>query len=106
MSESADWTVIDHETVGIASRAARRIADGYGTRLTMEYDDALQEALLLLATKADMVRTCLTDPQLGPGVLHHRLVLDLTDMIKTQARHRACHVSYEAACSASDGERV
>ncbi|MEV0437813.1 hypothetical protein AB0I84_00645 [Streptomyces spectabilis] len=106
MTQSADWSVITRETEGIAGRAARRVADGYGTRLTMEYDDAFQEALLLLATKADMVRGCLADPELGPGVLHHRLVLDLTDQVKTQARHRARHVSYEAVCAASDRERV
>ncbi|MEV7282625.1 hypothetical protein [Streptomyces sp. NPDC093111] len=106
MTESVDWSVITRETAGIAGRAARRVADGYGSRLTMEYDDAFQEALLLLATKADMVRGCLADPELGPGVLHHRLVRDLTDQVKTQARHRARHVSYEAARADSDGERM
>ncbi|MER6773283.1 hypothetical protein ABT389_26525 [Streptomyces bacillaris] len=74
------------------------------TRLTVQRADGLREALLLLAA-ADMARARLADPQLGPGVLHHRLILDLTDMVKAQARHRACHISYEAACTLSLGER-
>jgi hypothetical protein len=53
-----------------------------------------------------MVRECLADPELGLGVLYHRLVLDLTDLIKTQARHRTRHTSYEAACErVGAGER-
>ncbi|MCC2278862.1 hypothetical protein LKL35_26040 [Streptomyces sp. ET3-23] len=106
MTESADWSVLTPDVMALAGRAARRIADGYEERLTMEYDDAFQEALLILATKASMVRECLDDPELGLGVLYHRLVLDLTDLIKTQARHRARHTSYEAACDAADKWRV
>ena len=106
MSESADWSVLTPEVLTLAGRAARRIADGYEDRLTMEYEDAFQEAVLLLATKAAMVRECLADPELGLGVLYHRLVLDLTDLIKTQARHRTRHTSYEAACErVGAGER-
>lgn len=106
MSESADWSVLSPDVMAVAGRAARRIADGYEDRLTMEYDDAFQEAVLILATKATMVRECLNDPGLGLGVLYHRLVLDLTDKIKTQARHRARHTSYEAACErVGAGER-
>lgn len=98
MSEAADWSVLTPDVMTLAGRAARRMADGYEERLTMEYDDAFQEAALILATKPEMVRECLAHQELGLGVLYHRLLLDLTDQIKTQARHRARHVSYEAAC--------
>ncbi|MGW8743578.1 hypothetical protein [Streptomyces sp. NPDC055794] len=106
-SPTADWRVLDlPEVVALAGRAARRIADGYEDTLTMEYDDARQEALIILATKPGMVNECLADPNLGLGVLYHRLYLDLTDRVKTEAKRRIRHTSYEAACEAAERGRV
>ncbi|NWF28275.1 hypothetical protein HW130_18705 [Streptomyces sp. PKU-EA00015] len=106
-SPAADWRVLDlPEVVALAGRAARRIADGYEDTLTMEYDDARQEALIILATKPAMVNECLSDPDLGLGVLYHRLVLDLIDRVKTEAKHRIRHTSYEAACRTAERGRV
>jgi hypothetical protein len=107
MTGPADWRVLDlAEVVALAGRAARRIADGYEDTLTMEYEDARQEALIILATKPDMVNECLADPSLGLGVLYHRLVLDLVDRVKTVAKYRIRHTSYEAACDAAEKGRV
>ncbi len=104
---AADWRVLDlPEVVALAGRAARRIADGYEDTLTMEYEDARQEALIILATKPAMVNECLADPNLGLGVLYHRLVLDLVDRVKTEARRRIRHTSYEVACDAAEKGRV
>ncbi|MEW1694459.1 hypothetical protein [Streptomyces sp. NPDC091278] len=104
---TADWGVLSRPGVlALAGRAARRIADGYEDSLTIEYEDARQEAVIILATKPDMVRECLDDPALGLGVLYHRLVLDLMDRVKTEARHRVRHTSYEAACDAAERGRV
>ncbi|MFF4244278.1 hypothetical protein ACFYY2_07360 [Streptomyces sp. NPDC001822] len=102
-----DWRVLDLPILlTLAGRAARRIANGYEDTLTMEYEDARQEALIILATKPDMVNECLGDPSLGPGVLYHRLVLDLVDRVKTEAKYRIRHTSYEAACEAAGEGRV
>ncbi|MGW3336236.1 hypothetical protein ACWDCL_01980 [Streptomyces sp. NPDC001009] len=104
---ATDWRVLDlPEVVALAGRAARRIADGYEDTLTMEYEDARQEALIILATKTAMVNECLADPALGLGVLYHRLVLDLIDKVKTQAKYRIRHTSYEAACNAAEEGRL
>jgi hypothetical protein len=106
-SPAVDWRVLElPEVVALAGRAARRIADGYEDTLTMEYEDARQEALIILATKPAMVSECLSDPNLGLGVLYHRLVLDLVDRVKTEARRRIRHTSYEAACDAAEKGRV
>ncbi|MFI0984996.1 hypothetical protein [Streptomyces exfoliatus] len=102
-----DWRVLTLPGVTpLAGRAARRIADGYADTLTMEYEDARQEALIILATKPAMVNECLADPALGLGVLYHRLVLDLVDRVKTEARRRIRHTSYEAALDAAERGRV
>jgi len=102
-TQAADWSVLDRPGVlALAGRAARRIADGYEDTLTMEYDDARQEALILLATKPAMVSECLSNPALGLGVLYHRLVLDLVDQVKTEAGRRIRHTSYEAALGGAE----
>ncbi|WP_329022470.1 MULTISPECIES: hypothetical protein [Streptomyces] len=106
MTDVADWTVLTPEVTALAGRAARRIADGYEDTLTMEYEDARQEALIILATKPHMVSQCLTEPSLGLGVLYHRLVLDLVDRVKTEATRRIWHTSYEAACDAAERGRL
>lgn len=107
MTGAADWRVLDlPEVVALAGRAARRIADGYEDTLTMEHEDARQEALIILATKPTMVNECLADPSLGLGVLYHRLVLDLMDRVKTVAKYRCRHISYEAACEAAERGRL
>lgn len=77
--------------IEIAESAAYKMADQYG--LTFEYDDAFQEATILLATKHEMVRELMDKGE--PGLLHFRLVQDLTDLVKTEAKHRSNLVSSE-----------
>ncbi|MFI5942229.1 hypothetical protein ACIBCB_18495 [Streptomyces uncialis] len=106
MTFTADWSVLTPEVMAVAGRAARRVADGYEDSLTMEYEDARQEALIALATQPGMVRECLNDSGLGLGVLCHRLTLDLKDQVKTEARRRIRHTSYEVALGAAEAGRV
>ena len=90
----ADWTVLDLDGVtDVARSAAARVAAQY--RHTTEFDDLLQDAYLNLAEAADEVRGYLTDPDKGPGLLHHRLWCDLVDSVKTEAGRRTRQVSYE-----------
>jgi len=97
---TVDWTVLDLPGVaGIAQSAAAKVARQYPT--TTEYDDLHQEARILLATQADTVRAYLADPEMGPRLLHHRLWRDLIDSIKTDAQHRAQHLSYERVLEAA-----
>ena len=91
---TADWTVLDIDGVAdIAHSAAARVAAQY--RHTTEYDDLLQEAHILLACAAGDVRDYLADDTKGPGQLHHRLWCDLVDSVKTDAKRRSQHLSYE-----------
>lgn len=93
---NSGWDVLEIEGVmQVARKAAARVASEYEG--TIERDDAEQEAAILLATKADMVREVLGNPELGLGVLYRRLVQDLTDLVKTEAKRRSKHVSYESA---------
>jgi hypothetical protein len=91
---TVDWTVLDLPGVaGIAHSAAAKVARQYPT--TTEYDDLHQEARILLATHADTARAYLADPENGARLLHHNLWRDLLDSVKTDAQHRAQHLSYE-----------
>jgi hypothetical protein len=90
----ADWSVLDIDGVAdIAHSAAARVAGQY--RHTTEYDDLLQDARIRLAQTAGDVRVYVTDPDKGLGLLHHHLWCDLVDSVKTDARRRSRHVSYE-----------
>jgi hypothetical protein len=90
--KAVDWSVLDMPgVIEIAEQAARKISEQY--ELTFEYDDAYQEALLILASKADMVREQVVGGHLGQ--LQFRLCQDLTDKVKTEAKHRTKHVSRE-----------
>lgn len=86
-----DWSVVTEETDGIAQRVARKAAESYPTAL--EYDDARQEALLLMASRPDQARAALA---LGPGALYHWLTQRLRDGFLTQEKRRSKQVSYEA----------
>ncbi|ABP53000.1 hypothetical protein [Salinispora tropica] len=78
----ADWSVLELEGVMPAlSRAARNVARRYpGTDL----DDLLQDAALMAATRADLVRGWVAH-----GQLHHLytdVMRDLEDDVRTQAQ--------------------
>ncbi|WAB08749.1 hypothetical protein SEA_ANDRIS_45 [Streptomyces phage Andris] len=97
----ADWSVLeDPETVKVAERAAYRLSRDYADTGTIEYDDALQEATIILATRPGMVRDCLSSPDLGYGVLYTRLHQALVKVVRTDAKHRTKHTSYESALDA------
>ncbi|AUG87231.1 hypothetical protein KGG77_gp37 [Streptomyces phage Omar] len=72
----------------VAERAAYRLAEDYYDTRTIEFDDARQEALLILATRPQMVRECLGDEALGYGVLYTRLHQHLVKVVRTDAGRR------------------
>ncbi|MER6231710.1 hypothetical protein ABT169_21545 [Streptomyces sp. NPDC001616] len=87
----ADWSVITEEVAGIAQRAARKAADSYPS--VLEYEDAYQDALVLLATRPEHAKTAL---RLGPGALYRWLTQRLRDAHLTKEKRRSKQVSYEA----------
>jgi hypothetical protein len=87
-----DWDVLLIPGVTeIAENAAYKMSERYG--LTFEFDDAFQEAAILLAAKHEMTRELMASGE--PGLLHFRLCQDLTDLVKTEAKHRNDHESFE-----------
>jgi DNA-directed RNA polymerase specialized sigma24 family protein len=81
-----DWTILEGEGVMDAvERAAREVARSYPT---FEAEDLAQDACLLVALRPDEYRVDL-------GVLHFRLVRDLIDQVKTEAKYRSKSVSRE-----------
>ncbi|MEU8133208.1 hypothetical protein [Streptodolium elevatio] len=97
----ADWSVMDDpETLKVAERAARRLAEQYADTRTIEYEDAFQEAVIILASKPQMVRECLTDPHLGYGVLATRLHQHLVMKVRTEASRRTRLTSFETNSAA------
>ncbi|MGW4158672.1 hypothetical protein [Streptomyces sp. NPDC004788] len=97
----ADWSRVQDPTVRkVVERAAWHMADKYGSTRTIERDDAIQEGLILVATNRRLAE-CLDDPELGPGVLYHRLVQLLTTRVRTEAKHRSRSTSYEVVTGAA-----
>ena len=92
---TVDWTVLDIDGVtDVARNAATRLARQYAT--TIEYDDAFQEALIRLAHRPTRVRQCASETgEATLGTLCNELYGDLVDTIKTEAKHRNRHLSYE-----------
>jgi hypothetical protein len=93
--ERPDWSIITEETDGIAQRAARKASDSYSS--VLEYEDAYQEALILLATRPSKARAAL---ELGPGALNRWLGQRLRDAHLTKEKHRSKQVSFEANAEA------
>lgn len=98
--EKPDWSIVTEETDGIAQRAARKAADSYSA--VLEYEDAYQEALILLATRPGKARAALDK---GPGALYKWLTQRLRDTYLTKEKRRSKQVSYEANLEAL-GEAV
>ncbi|MFF4646754.1 hypothetical protein [Streptomyces sp. NPDC001389] len=95
---AVDWSVLAEPLLdSVAKAVARGFARDYG--LTLEYDDALQEAVLVCAERSADVRRILSES--GPGLLHRWLSQRLRNRWLTEARHRSTHTSYEAAQQAS-----
>ncbi|MEU7643382.1 hypothetical protein [Streptomyces huasconensis] len=99
-SAEVDWTVLtDPQVEGVVRAVARGFSRDYG--LTLEYDDAYQETVLIAAERAPYVRQLLADA--GPGLVHRWLSQRLRDRWLTEAKHRSTHVSYEATRRAAEG---
>jgi hypothetical protein len=81
---------VTEEVDGIAQRVARKAGDQYG--MTLEYEDAYQEALILLATRPNKARSAY---QAGPGALYRWLSQRLRDEHLTEAKHRSKTKSWE-----------
>ncbi|WP_327068699.1 hypothetical protein [Kitasatospora sp. NBC_01302] len=93
-TQAVDWSVLSEPHIdSVAQAVARSISRDYG--LTLEFDDAHQEALLVMAERGAQVRSILADA--GPGLLNRWLSQRLRDRWLTEARRRAGHTSYEAA---------
>ncbi|WKU46718.1 hypothetical protein Q3V23_23120 [Streptomyces sp. VNUA116] len=99
VTDAADWSVLqDPQVESVAQAVARAFARDYG--LTLEYEDAYQEAVMVSAERAAEVRSILSEA--GPGLLHRWLSQRLRDRWLTEARRRAGHLSYEAAQHAAE----
>jgi hypothetical protein len=97
-----DWSILEEEgVIGVAEVVAMKAADEYG--LTLERDDAYQEALLLLATRSRQARAALA---LGTGALHRWLRQRLRDKHLTEVKHRSGAASYEAVVDSYVPESV
>ncbi|MEU7570361.1 hypothetical protein [Micromonospora sp. NPDC049240] len=85
MSEWVDWSVLEYPGVKrIAGQAARRVSTDYSS--VAEYDDMLQEALLILATHPVRVQQCVNGENGATlGTLQHELTCDLIDKVKRSA---------------------
>ncbi|MEU3709033.1 hypothetical protein [Streptomyces catenulae] len=93
----ADWSVLsDPQVKSVAEAVARGFARDYG--LTLEYEDAYQEAVIIAAERAPYVRQLLAEA--GPGLLHRWFSQRLRDRWLTEAKRRSGLVSYEAAQAA------
>lgn len=102
----ADWSFTSNpEVMKVIERAAWRMANQYESTRTIEYEDAHQEGLILVATHARL-RECLTDPGLGLGVLHTRLTQRLVHKVETEAKRRSGQLSYEAVVDSYAPESV
>ncbi|PCG86445.1 hypothetical protein CIB93_08840 [Streptomyces sp. WZ.A104] len=98
-----DWSVLAEPQVeSVAQAVARAFARDYG--LTLEYEDAYQEAVMVAAERPGQVRRILGDA--GPGLLHRWLSQRLRDRWLTEAKHRGTHLSYEATRSRAEGAVV
>lgn len=90
---TVNWEVLEVEGIkDVAASAARRVSEQF--KGTIEYDDAHQEALILLATDSK-VEEYIDSEDLGLGALQNRLYQKLVHQVETEAKHRAGHVSRE-----------
>ncbi|MFE5663432.1 hypothetical protein ACFQ7W_05820 [Streptomyces niveus] len=88
--EKPDWDFARQgEVEGIAQRAARKAAESYSG---LEYEDAHQDALILLATRPSQARTAL---EVGPGALNRWIGQRLRDQHLTEARRHSKVKSWE-----------
>lgn len=91
--ENIDWAVLEIEGVeSVITQAARGISKNERYRNSVEIEDLEQDARILVATKEDL-QECAYEGSLG--LLHTRLVCDLKDQYKTQAKHRNNTTSYD-----------
>lgn len=81
--------ILDSKVMSVAACEARRIAAQYEDTATIEYEDALQEAIIILVTHPRMVSECLEDESLGYGVLATRLHQRLVKTVRTEAKKRS-----------------
>ncbi|TCC19983.1 hypothetical protein [Kribbella sindirgiensis] len=81
-----DWQALEVEGVdNVIVQAARSISKNERYRHAVEIEDLQQDARILVATKPDL-QECVYEGSLG--LLHHRLVHDLKDQYKTEARRK------------------
>ncbi|MET9861935.1 hypothetical protein ABZY93_21960 [Streptomyces smyrnaeus] len=82
---SVDWSFYANaEAMATIERAARSIARKYADTGTTEFDDAYQDAVVMVATRPHL--QCAIGE---PGLLYYRLTQDLTDKHKREAEKRS-----------------
>ncbi|MEU7148509.1 hypothetical protein AB0B15_10790 [Streptomyces sp. NPDC045456] len=95
----ADWSVLgDSRVESVVQVVARAFARDYG--LTLEYEDAYQEGVIIAAERASYVRQLLAEG--GAGLLHRWLSQRLRDRWLTEAKRRSTLASFEAAQHAAE----
>ncbi|WP_432482540.1 hypothetical protein [Kineococcus esterisolvens] len=102
MTSSVDWSVLEIPGVmEVAESAARRASVEY--ELMYEFEDAQQEAYLILAAMPDRVRQCVGgEGRLTLGTLAHEVYRDLIDKVKRPAAHKAQVISIQRLAEAEE----
>lgn len=96
---SVDWEPLGIPgMVDVIERAAAECHRIYPN--TTEFEDLVQDAVILVATKADL-RECV-EGTVQLGLLHHRLLCDLKDGAKTLDKHLGSRLSFERLVEGCD----
>jgi hypothetical protein len=101
-----DWSFSENPAViAVIERAARTAAGKYGDTGTAEYGDALQDGMILVATKRDL-QDAVARVDAEPGLLYARLGRDLTNLYQREAEKRvpARRTSWEANQAALESQ--
>lgn len=90
-SEPSDWGALQIRGVAeVIEQAARRVNRQYGFT---KVEDLEQDARIAVANTPNLL-SCLEGTEPALGILQHRLVQDLTDRVKYEAKHREQTISY------------
>jgi len=101
--DSSAWTVLDIEGVReVATQAARRVNRRYSQ--VTELDDLTQDALILIATKGDLL-SCLEGDEPELGLLQYRVEMDLVNKAQTAANQQQRNIPFERL-EATEGDHT
>jgi DNA-directed RNA polymerase specialized sigma24 family protein len=95
---AADWTVLTPDVMAKARLVANSVASSTNAQSLMDGDDLYQEALLLCATNASVIRDYITQGELGH--LYTWLRGRVTNTVRTEVARSSKSISFEAAVKA------